>query len=271
MLTTSDMSPQDMAEPGTSRSARILLAEDSPTNAIVASTMLKKAGFEVINVSSGTEVLDAVQSGDFDLILMDVFMPEMDGLQATGEIRQLGGDKARVPIIAMTAYAVESDRERCLAVGMNDYVAKPINKQNLLNKIDQWLGSAGDGGVAIAEAPAQGDHLLDIGVLERLEQNAEPGMLLKLVSTFISETAARLERIRVAIDRQEFAALEHEALALKSASGTFGAVRLQQCTSALEQACLSHDTARAIELVRSLPKVAFAASKALAERYARAR
>ena len=120
---------------------RVLLAEDTPTNQLLARTLLQKLGCEVTLVINGREALDKVQQECYDIVLMDCHMPEMDGYEATGQIRQWesGRDaKRRLPIIALTANALAGDREKCLAAGMDDHLAKPIRKAELERAISQW-------------------------------------------------------------------------------------------------------------------------------------
>ena len=121
---------------------RLLLVEDSVTNQLVASTLLKMAGYRVDVASNGMEAVSAVKSRSFDLVLMDIAMPEMDGVAATRAIRALPAPAGRIPIVAMTANAMVGDRERFLEAGMNDYVPKPIERPYLLATIARWLPAA---------------------------------------------------------------------------------------------------------------------------------
>jgi PAS domain S-box-containing protein len=126
-----------LAESG-SRKLRILLTEDNAVNQKVALIHLRKFGFSADVAENGKEAVEAVKKGCYDLILMDVQMPEMDGLEATRTIRKAGFD---LPIIAMTANAMKGDREKCLEAGMNDYLSKPVNPKELQAKIEQWSAS----------------------------------------------------------------------------------------------------------------------------------
>jgi PAS domain S-box-containing protein len=117
---------------------RVLLAEDNRINQMLAEALLAKLGLETECVANGSEAVEAVQKGNFALVLMDVNMPVMDGLQATREIRALDGPNASVPIIAMTASAMEEDRQRCAVAGMNDYMAKPVETEELQRLITRW-------------------------------------------------------------------------------------------------------------------------------------
>ncbi len=121
-------------------SLRVLVAEDNQVNQLFATTLLTNAGHRVDVAGNGIEALEAVKQRPYDVILMDVQMPEMDGLEATRRVRLLGGLASEVPIIALTANAMKGDRERCIQAGMNDYVSKPIDKTDLFDKIQHWGG-----------------------------------------------------------------------------------------------------------------------------------
>jgi CheY-like chemotaxis protein len=117
---------------------RILLAEDNPINQKLAMVLLQKAGYSVDVVGNGSLAVEKVKEGKYKAVLMDVQMPEMDGLEATMHIRQQTGAGKHIPIIAMTAHALKGDRERCLSAGMDDYVSKPLDPRLLLRKLDEW-------------------------------------------------------------------------------------------------------------------------------------
>ena len=119
--------------------AKVLLAEDHPINQRLAARILEKAGHSVVLAANGREAVAAFETNAFDIILMDVQMPEFDGFQATAEIRRIERARGtRTPIIALTAHAIKGDKERCLAAGMDTYLSKPIAAHDLLERIDQW-------------------------------------------------------------------------------------------------------------------------------------
>ncbi len=126
---------------------RILLAEDNLVNQRLAIGVLGKMGHQVTVATTGNEVLSQLNAAPFDLVLMDVQMPEMDGLEATAEIRRREQSTGQhIPIIAMTAHAMSGDRDRCLQAGMDDYLSKPIRAHELGERLAAWYGRANGGG-----------------------------------------------------------------------------------------------------------------------------
>ncbi|MGH9718995.1 MAG: response regulator [Bryobacteraceae bacterium] len=125
---------------GRTEPVRVLLAEDNSVNQKFALRLLERAGLKVDTVLNGREAVEAVSKAHYDLVLMDIQMPHMDGLEATAEIRKSEANGTRTPIVALTACAMEGDRERCIAVGMDDYISKPFNSQVLQEALDRWIG-----------------------------------------------------------------------------------------------------------------------------------
>jgi len=121
-------------------SGRILLAEDNPTNQMIVQTMLHKLGLSVDVAGNGIEAVDAVKTRPYDVVLMDIAMPEMGGIEATRRIRELDPGKARIPLIALTAHAMRGDREKFLAEGLDDYLEKPVTQAALAVCLSNWLG-----------------------------------------------------------------------------------------------------------------------------------
>ncbi|HSF43171.1 MAG TPA: response regulator, partial [Thermoanaerobaculia bacterium] len=224
----------------TVRPHRILTAEDNPINQLVITEHLKALGHEVTAVSNGLEALEALKAGTFDLVLMDCQMPHLDGYEATLRIRQLGGGAGRIPIIALTAHVIREELDKCLAVGMNDYITKPFRGEVLEQKLDRWLGSDPE---AAAEAageppgPPPGEETLDGRQLESLraigrESDSGPQFMAKLVERF--ESQPYLPELRGALEREDRAALKARAHSLKGSSSFMGAVRLPRLCAQLE-------------------------------------
>jgi two-component system sensor histidine kinase/response regulator len=140
---------------GGTESGRLLLAEDNVINQLVAVAILTKAGFQVDAVRNGAQAVLASGEKHYDAILMDCQMPQMNGYQATTAIRLQEGEDRHTPIIALTAGAREEDRDHCLEVGMDEYLAKPLHKEPLLAMIREWVRSPGDPDGIPAEAPLQ--------------------------------------------------------------------------------------------------------------------
>jgi CheY-like chemotaxis protein len=120
-------------------SGRILIADDNEVNRLIALRMVQQAGYQAEAVPDGRRAVDEALSGRFDLVLMDVHMPEMDGFEATENIRRTEDHTRHTPVIAMTARAMAGDRERCLQAGMDDHVSKPVRREQLIGVIERWL------------------------------------------------------------------------------------------------------------------------------------
>lgn len=223
---------------------RILLAEDSPANQLVASSLLKKAGFEVDLANNGLEAVEAYKTGKYDLILMDMRMPEMDGLEATKRIVALG--EPVVPIIALTANALKSDIQRCLEAGMVDYVTKPVEKEILLNAMNKVLKTSALG--AVVDLAGKEEPLIIEAALNKLAEDTSPEQVPIIVSTFLIECDSRMNRLLAALKENLLEQIQDEAHVLKSLAGTFGAVQLQKVARDLEEACRENSGAKVRQL-----------------------
>jgi PAS domain S-box-containing protein len=228
---------------------RVLLAEDSRSSQLVAAAILRRAGFSVEVAADGAEAVRRAAEGRFDLVLMDVQMPALDGFAATARIRALPPPACEVPIVALTGSAAPADRDAALAAGMNGHVAKPIDPMTLLAAVDAALAGRQPERPPMRDAEVP---LVDRGVLEELGAGIEPGRLPQLVAVFVEETEERLARLAAARASGDIATLGRLAHALKSAAGTFGAAALARRAGLIEEACRAGDAASADRLVAGL-------------------
>ncbi len=214
--------PRDIAEES-HLSVRILLVEDNPTNQKVVKNAVKKAGYPIDIVDNGKKVAGALSKADYDLILMDVQMPEMDGFETTKKIRREEGEKKHVPIIAMTAYAMKGDREKCLEAGMDDYISKPIDLQKLLKVIEKWTHS---------KKPAAPIDFKD--ALKRCDGDEK--LLRELVQEFIGYIPEHLKALQGAIQSGNSETVEATAHTIKGSAGTLSMKGITQAAVKLEKA-----------------------------------
>lgn len=242
---------------------RLLLVEDSHLNQAVVTTILDNAGYHTDLADNGREALKAVRSQHYDLILMDLDMPEMNGFEATEAVRRLKTPIASVPIIAVTANISAQARERAQRVGMNDYLTKPIDAALLLATIKHWLTSP-IGNKKIPVSPAKSQRL-DTSTLKQLEMDTDPVALQRIIGLFIDETRARLVRIADASRMRDWQRLQYEAHALKSAAAALGVNQLQQHARQLDAACQQGDNERSLVLANTITTIALPALKSLAD------
>lgn len=219
----------------TRRPLWILLAEDNPVNQLVAATILRKRGHRVDTAQNGREAVAAVQRSRYDLVLMDIQMPEMDGVEATAAIRALG-EPGALPIVALTAHALRGERERCLAYGMDDYLAKPFTPNELLATVERWgsgLVRPHQAAAGTMAAPAAVDlnslrtQLRDAGAEDALDD---------IVDAFLDSVPDRVARLCAALASGTPADVASAAHALKSSCGTIGALPLADLLSEVEAA-----------------------------------
>ncbi|WP_326543235.1 hybrid sensor histidine kinase/response regulator [Pseudorhodoferax sp.] len=227
------------------RGARILLVEDNEINQLVATELLRQAGFAVDVADDGAAGVAQVQAQDYDVVLMDMQMPVMDGVSATAAIRRIERLRA-LPIVAMTANAMEVDRQRCLAAGMNDFVTKPIVPQELWRALLRWVAPRGPGETApqpAAPAPAgSADAALPQGVagldtalgLRRMQ--GKQAFYRAMLGKFVGNQKTAMADIAAAAERGDWVAAERLAHTLKGLAGNLGATPLQTHAGALEAA-----------------------------------
>nr|WP_067290915.1 PAS domain S-box protein [Marinobacterium profundum] len=226
-------------------SGRVLLVEDIEANRLVATELMSRRGLEVEIACDGLEALEKAQDSLFDVILMDVRMPYMNGIEAVERLRSGDGVNADTPIIALTANAEKSEIDRCFAAGMNDFISKPFDVERLLGLLAEFCSrdEAADTQAPndVAEPDGAELDLLDREVITRLERDTSAEIVLVMLDAFIVELGQRRSDVAQATLDQDQVLLAESAHALKGCSATFGARELQQSAGKLEALCIQPD------------------------------
>jgi signal transduction histidine kinase/HPt (histidine-containing phosphotransfer) domain-containing protein len=271
------------AKPGTPKPARplqILLCDDNSINQKVAVRILQQIGYKPDVTANGVEALEALDKKKYDFVFMDVMMPEMDGLEATREIRKRQkaaiseSYKSRIVIIAMTAQAMQGDREKCLAAGMDDYLAKPIRPADLSGMIEKWSGSENDapGAPGTSSASSSAPDNTPPVEMDRLTELADgdKDTLRELVELFTKQTTRQLSELAAAVRANKTEEVRHLAHSCKGASATMGMGPLAAIFYELEKmgqagaidgatpllASATAEFARVQNFLRSMPAIA---------------
>ncbi len=239
------------------KSPRILVAEDNLVNQRVAVRMLERRGHQVLVAGNGREALETLDREHFDVILMDVQMPLLDGLETTRRIREREqGTGRHIPIIAMTAHAMKGDREQCLAAGMDDYLAKPINTAELYTVIEKHSPAEGNETGATASPQEHPKAMPDkkvfdfSEVLERVGNDRE--FLVEIAQLLLNGWPDHQARIRSAVGARDAPALQCAAHALKGALGNFGTGSTFAAAHRLEQLGRDGELGEAAGALRAL-------------------
>ncbi len=247
------LEPASSPEPGTG--LRILLVEDNPVNREVAVGMLQSLGCRTQAVDNGRLAIETMSRTTYDAILMDCQMPIMDGLTATAQIRRRERDsgKLRVPIIALTANALEGDRERCLAAGMDDFLSKPFTQQQLAALLRRWLAARET--VAPSErSDTSRAPLVDVGVLRNIAALARPLLLNSLIDLYLQHSPGLIAAVETAAADMQPTALTEAVHALKSSTANLGGTRLamvaKECEVLVREGGIAH-TGSVISRIRA--------------------
>ena len=249
-----------LKEAKASSRARLLVAEDNAVNQKVAAKMLEGLGYGADVVANGQEAVEALFSRiPYAAVLMDAQMPELDGYEATMEIRKREGPQNRhTPIIAMTANAMQGDREKALAAGMDGYVTKPVRPEELQAALQRWV-SEPDGEAPAAEEttdgvapPAGAPDPLDRSVLTILRELGDQELLAELAELYLEQAPAQLEALGEAIEGSDAASVGRVAHALKGSSANMGASGMVTICAGLEDAGRSGELERALVLLERL-------------------
>ena len=221
---------------------RLLLAEDNVINQKVALMLLRRLGYRADVVANGREVLEAIRRRTYDVILMDVQMPEMDGLETTRKLRELHADKPRPRIIAMTANVMEGDRQRCIEAGMDDYLGKPLRIGEIIEALRRSARSTSaepPTSKPVPEEPIDTTDALDEETFDRLRLLSPedgPEAFSQLVAAHLDDSLNLVDQMRTALAAGDADSLRRAAHSLKSSASAFGALRLSQRCAALEMA-----------------------------------
>lgn len=226
---------------------RLLLAEDNPVNQEVALGILQIEGYQVHVAKNGSEAVEVFSKSAFDLVLMDCHMPEMDGFEATRKIREMEkqGNLKRIPIVALTANAMQQDREECLNAGMDDHLSKPYSRLQMRETLDRWLPAEGAEDTAVAK---RGEHaeaaavrkvvsILDrtaVDGLRALETSDNPDLLTRIIDAYLDDTPKLIEKMKQALHADDMFEVAKAAHTLKSSSANVGASELSDRCKQLE-------------------------------------
>jgi two-component system, sensor histidine kinase and response regulator len=234
---------------------RVLLVEDNEVNQEVAKSMLRREGWTVTTAENGRIALDIFDIETFDLILMDCQMPEMDGFQATAAIRaREAGSSHRTPVIALTANAIEGDREACLRAGMDDYLPKPISRDVMRVVLRRWYEGVANEPTAAASPLTRDttDEVLcetTLATLRELEDKENQDFVRTLLTRFLNDSTVLLEKLRSGNTERDLPSLRTASHSLKSTSAIVGAVALSKACMALEAAARVKGAAEVAPLV----------------------
>ena len=246
-------------------SLHVVLAEDVPTNQLIARRLLQGLGCTVEVAADGQQAVSAVIKGGCDLVLMDVAMPGMDGLEATRRIRSLGGQYARLPIIGLTAYGAAAERQACIDAGMDQVLAKPIKSDALKTAIETALGAASEE----TGLPVQGASF-DQGALEQLVEGLAADDIAEVLGRVLEDLGSHTDSALAGAASADAQALARGCHVLKGLAGSFGCAELAGVARDVERHCLDGDDAAAIALalerLGGASRAAVAAIQAFAHR-----
>ncbi len=260
----------------TPRTLHVLLAEDNKINRHFALSLLRKAGHTIEAVGNGREAVDAVSRKDYDVVLMDVQMPEMDGIEATQRIRALPAPKGDVPIIVLTAHAMAGAREHYLDLGMDDYISKPIQPALLLSKLADLALAQKPRGTGRAEVRRRGEAaaapptgkpagmpVLDVEQLQALVDALPASGLQDFIEMYLLDAEDTIAKIEAVVQTGDLMALGRAAHSVISTAGNLGAVEVSRLARAVEDACRRGDGDAAAALAREMNTASSSASVAL--------
>jgi CheY-like chemotaxis protein/HPt (histidine-containing phosphotransfer) domain-containing protein len=234
------------------RALRILVAEDNALNQEVAVGLLTRQGHAVEIAADGREAVEAVRTHHYDVVLMDVHMPELDGLAAAREIRRLGGERGRVPIIALSASVLPSETEQCLAAGMDAHLPKPIDPFALAEALARHAGATRPPSSGLGTSAAQ---VLDREHLQALLEALGRARVAALIEGLPDDAGPHRARLAAASVRGDLEEARRAAHALKGIAANLGLLALARLSGAIEEACVEGLHEEAVRLCESVESV----------------
>ena len=262
---------------GTFIGTRVLLVEDNITNQIIAAMMLRRLGCDVDIAADGRQAIQQIDEFSYDIVFMDCEMPEMDGFEATAAIRRRSDSKSQLPVIAVTAQAMQGDKERCLLAGMNDYISKPIRQEDFVAALKGWLlkkdqHEAGRVEKAQNDNTASTDSLHSessqsasssintspvlsgevVASLRALAEATEPALFNQMFASFLSDSTERISILRSAANTIDAERLQATAHAMKGASANVGAMNMAEIARQLEILGRTSAVTGAIALIEAM-------------------
>ncbi len=252
---TAPVAPQSESEPDKPSALRVLLVEDNAVNQMLAMAILKKAGHRVDLATDGVEAVESVSHNVYDVVLMDIQMPNMDGLEATRRIRAMDDEtKANVYIVAITANALLGDRETCLSAGMNDYLPKPIDQKRLLGALE-LVQSDAPAEPEPEQAQENNQVVFDEAVYNHLVDTVGSDAAANMVAITIASAPATMALIQAANAEGDLEKMYREAYDMGSNFNSLGAIRLNAHIIELTKACRDGRAARASLLANQMPEI----------------
>ena len=233
------------------RDERLLVVDDQSVNRDVATRLLERAGFHVLAVASGAEAIEALHTESYDLVLMDIHMPGMSGIETTAAIRALPGELSKIPVVALTADTVGDLGDDLKQAGFSAFAAKPIDREALVETLEQ-LFSTGSTAAPEPQGARNETMSLDPDTIEVLRKAIGDAAFPSLLDNFISEIGEQLGSLRPALESGKLEDVRICAHSIKGCAGTVGAMRLRGAAESLEHADCDSDSSAASALLTDL-------------------
>jgi len=236
------------------RDEGLLVVDDQAVNRDVATRLLERTGFQVSAVADGTAAIEALQAESFDLVLMDIHMPGMSGIEATAAIRALPGEASKIPVVDLTADAIGDLGDDFEKAGFSAFAAKPIDRETLVESLEQLLSS---GTAAAPDADGVGSEIvsLDPDTIETLKKAIGAAAFPALLDQFVSEIGEQIGLLRLALESGRLEDVSFGAHNIKGCAGTVGAMRLRDAAESLEHADCKKDASAASDLLAELERL----------------